>query len=243
MEWWEGFFRGDWVDIHASFWTDEETTAQVDSIERFLELQPGGEVLDVPCGEGRIARHLAGRGYRVTGVDQSPPLLNLAKRAAAAAGHEISWEQRDMRDLPWDGTFDAVVCWWGSFGYFDEANNASFLEATARVLKPGGRLVLENHVVETVMPHFQTRSWDRAGNGFTLTENRWDHSTGRIEGTWTLIVDGKQTVKNASIRLYTYAELVGLLNMAGFTKVRGVDPTTDAEFQLGATKLVLIADK
>ena len=243
MEWWEEFFKGHWVDIHASFWTDAQTTSQADSIERLLALEPGSTVLDVPCGEGRIARQLAGRGYWVTGVDRSPTLLDLAKRTAAAAGLDITWEQRDMRDLPWDGSFDAVVCWWGSFGYFDEASNASFLEATARVLKPGGRLVLENHVVETVLPHFQFRSWDRAGDGFALTENQWDHSTGRIEGTWTLIVDDKQTVKKASIRLYTYAELVGLLRMAGFSKVRGVDPTTDAEFQLGATKLVLIADK
>jgi cyclopropane fatty-acyl-phospholipid synthase-like methyltransferase len=243
MEWWEEFFKGDWVDIHASFWTDAQTTSQVDSIERLLELEPGDTILDVPCGEGRIARQLASRGYLVTGVDRSPELLDLAAKAAAAAGLDIRWEQRDMRDLPWDGTFDAVVCWWGSFGYFDEAANASFLEALARVLKPGGRLVLENHVVETVLPHFQARSWEEAGKGFTLTENRWDHTTGRIEGTWTLIVDGKQTVKDASIRLYTYAELVALLKVAGFAKVRGVDPTTDAEFQLGATKLVLIADK
>ncbi len=243
MEWWEDFFRGDWVDIHASFWTDEESTAQADSIERLLALEPGSSVLDVPCGEGRIARQLAGRGYRVTGVDRSPALLDLATEAATAAGLDINWEQRDMRDLPWDGTFDAVVCWWGSFGYFDEAGNASFLEATARVLKPGGRLILENHVVETVLPHFQVRGWEQAGNGFTLTENRWDHTTGHIEGTWTLIVDGNQTVKHASIRLYTYAELARLVTGAGFSKVRGVDPTTDVEFQLGSRKLVLIAEK
>ena len=243
MEWWEDFFKGDWVDIHASFWTDEESTAQADRIERFLTLEPGSSVLDVPCGEGRIARQLAGRGYRVTGVDRSPALLELAERTAAAAGLDITWEQRDMRDLPWDGTFDAVVCWWGSFGYFDEAGNASFLEATARVLKPGGRLILDNHVVETVLPVFQVRGWEKAGNGFTLTENRWDPTTGRIEGTWTLIVDGKQTVKQASIRLYTYAELAGLVKGAGFTNVRGVDPTTEVEFQLGSRRLVLIAEK
>ena len=243
MEWWEDFFKGDWVDIHASFWTDEESTAQADSIERFLTLEPGSSVLDVPCGEGRIARQLAGRGYRVTGVDRSPALLEFAERTAAAAGLDITWEQRDMRDLPWDGTFDAVVCWWGSFGYFEEAGNASFLEATARVLKPGGRLILDNHVVETVLPVFQVRGWEKAGNGFTLTENRWDHTTGRIEGTWTLIVDGKQTVKQASIRLYTYAELAGLVKGAGFTNVRGVDPTTEVEFQLGSRRLVLIAEK
>ena len=243
MEWWEHFFEGDWVHIHANFWTEEQSAAQADTIERYLELEPGSTVLDVPCGEGRIARQLAARGYRVTGIDQSASLLDLARRTATAAGLDISWEERDMRDLPWSAVFDATVCWWGSFGYLDEAGDAAFLEAVARVLRPGGRLILETHTVETILPVFQARGWEKAGDGFALIENRWDHETGRIEGIWTLVVDGKTTVKSASIRLYTYAEVVKLLSNAGFTEVRGVDPSTGNPFWFGSRKLVLVAEK
>jgi SAM-dependent methyltransferase len=243
MEWWEQFFEGDWVQIHADFWTEGETAAQADTIERYLELEPGSKVLDVPCGEGRIARQLAGRGYRVTGVDQSAALIDLARRTAAAAELDISWEQRDMRNLRWSETFDAAVCWWGSFGYLEEAGKAAFLDAVARTLRPGGRLILETHTVETILPVFQSRGWEKAGDGFALTEARWDHQTGRIETTWTLIVAGRTTVKSASIRLYTYAEIVRLLSGAGFQNVRGFDPSHDADFRLGSRNLVLIAEK
>lgn len=56
-------------------------------------------------------------------------------------------------------------------------------------------------------------------------------------------MDGRTTVKSASIRLYTYAEVVKLLSSAGFTEVRGVDPSTDNPFRLGSRRLFLVAEK
>src|SRR5690606_31035793 len=49
----------------------------------------------------------------------------------------------DLRRLGVDGPFDTVVCWFTSFGYFDDAYNRAVLAEFARVLKPGGRLAIE----------------------------------------------------------------------------------------------------
>lgn len=243
MEWWQKFFEGDWVDVHAGFWTPQQSTEQTDLIESCLDDEPGAKVLDVPCGEGRITVRLAERGYRVTGVDQSSALLDLARESAVETGVSIGWEQRDMRDLPWNGEFDAAVCWWGSFGYFDDDGNQDFLSAVARALRPGGRFVLDLHTVETILPVFEPRGWQRVGDRLVLEERQWDHTTGHIRSTWTFVTGGYTTSKEVSIRLYTYAQVVDMVTSAGFREVRGIDPETRLDFELGARRLVLIAAK
>ena len=104
----------------------------------------GAKVLDVPCGEGRMSLELAARGFRVSGIDIAQPLVDDANRKAASRGLHADFEQMDMRDIPWEGEFDALLCWWGSFGYFDDAGNLNFAKAAASALKPGGRLVLQS---------------------------------------------------------------------------------------------------
>ena len=86
----------------------------------FLALPPEGRILDLACGYGRIAVPLARRGFQVTGLDLSKPLLAIARERAAQAGVTVEWRRADMRDIPseWSGQFDAVISIWNSFGYF-----------------------------------------------------------------------------------------------------------------------------
>jgi ubiquinone/menaquinone biosynthesis C-methylase UbiE len=177
----------------------------------------------------------------VTGVDRSPALLDLARRSDETA--PIRWEHCDMRDLPWTNEFDAVVCWWGSFGYFDEAGNQGFLDSVARVLRPSGRFVLDLHTTETIFPVFQPRGWHRVGEHLVLEERQWDHTSGHIRSTWTFVSEGHTNSKEALIRVYSYARVVEMLETAGFTEVTGIDQETGDDFQLGARRLVLLADK
>ncbi|MFQ6028933.1 MAG: SAM-dependent methyltransferase [Dehalococcoidia bacterium] len=120
-EWWREFFTGLVLDFVQESRVRETTQAEADFIEETWQLPPGARILDVPCGGGRLALELAARGYRVTGVDIAQPLLDRAEAQAVARGLTVDWECRDMRDLSWEGEFDAALCWWSSFGYFDEA--------------------------------------------------------------------------------------------------------------------------
>lgn len=70
-------------------------------------VRPGGEVLDVACGRGRHARHLASLGYRVVAADRGADALG---SLAGVAG--IRTVQADLEGAPWPfapGAFDAVV--------------------------------------------------------------------------------------------------------------------------------------
>ncbi len=161
-EWWERFFSGPWLDVQRQIRTEEETCNEADFIQKLLQLAPQAKVLDVPCGEGRLSLEMASRGYQVTGVDITLPLLDDARRKATERQLNIVWEHRDMRDLPCQEEFDGAFCFWGSFGYFDEQGNADFLKAVCRALKPGARFLVDTHIAETLLPIFQERGWRHA---------------------------------------------------------------------------------
>ena len=94
-------------------------------------------MLDLACGLGRIANRLAARGARVTGLDASPLFLDRARQDAAALGVAVDYVAGDMRALPWAGRFDRLVCWFTSFGYFDDAPTGGCWPSVHHALRPG----------------------------------------------------------------------------------------------------------
>ena len=199
-EWWEDFFSGLWLDVQRHIWPEDKTRVDVDFVEEVLQLEPPARVLDVPCGEGRLALEFAARGYQVTGVDITRALLEDAHRKATERQLEIVWEHRDMRDLPWQQTFDAAFCFWGSLGYFDEAGNAHFAKAVSRTLKPGGKFLVDTHVAETLLPIFQERGWWRVGDTVVLEERCYDHAESLVHVEWTFMREGREDKRSSSIR-------------------------------------------
>ena len=61
--WWETFFTGLIVDFWRAAMPPEATRAEADFFEKSLEARPGARLLDVPCGDARLALELAGRGH------------------------------------------------------------------------------------------------------------------------------------------------------------------------------------
>lgn len=109
------------------------------------ELEPGESALDVCCGTGDLAFELAGRvgpEGRVIGCDFSERMLDLARDKANArgVGAAVRFEWADALALPYDDeSFDAVTV---GFGVRNLAHLEAGVRELARVLKPGGRLVI-----------------------------------------------------------------------------------------------------
>jgi D-alanine-D-alanine ligase len=59
-DWFKSFFTEPWLSIQKAVWTPDRTIAEVDFIQHVLRLPRLAAILDVPCGDGRIAVELAG---------------------------------------------------------------------------------------------------------------------------------------------------------------------------------------
>jgi demethylmenaquinone methyltransferase/2-methoxy-6-polyprenyl-1,4-benzoquinol methylase len=107
------------------------------------EVGPGSDALDVCCGTGDLAlelRRRIGPDGRVVGCDFSEPMLELARRKSGEEGLPVEFGWADALELPYgDGSFDAVTI---GFGARNLADLDRGLAEMARVLRPGGRLVI-----------------------------------------------------------------------------------------------------
>jgi SAM-dependent methyltransferase len=244
-EWWRSFFSGLAVETWTRANTDAQTRAEVDLLLRILNSPARARILDVPCGQGRHAVELAGRGLEVTGVDLSSEMLDLARAQALRKGVRIECAERDMRNLPWPSRFDGACCFGNSFGYMDDAGNQQFLAAVARALKPGGRFVIEAGAAaaEVVLPTFQERRWFDYGDVLFLLRNRYDHVQGVIETEFTFVTDEKVERRMGYQRIYSYREIRGLCLRAGFGQVEGISGLGGEPFRLGSARLLLVATK
>ena len=242
-EWWESFFSGLWLDAQRQARTPEQNNVEADFVEEVLCAEPASKILDVPCGDGRLSLELASHGHMVTGVDMTDALLQDARKRSAERGLDVRWEKRDMRDLPWESEFDGALCYWGSFGYFDDEGDAEFLKAVSRSIKPGGRFLLDLHAAESLLPKFQPRGWQWMGDILMVEDRHYDCATGRVEEEWLMVRGNASEKKTSSIRIYTYREICRMLGAAGFSSMEGYGSMAKEPFALGSRRLYLVAEK
>ncbi|MBN2309306.1 MAG: class I SAM-dependent methyltransferase [Candidatus Hydrogenedentes bacterium] len=146
--------RTEWADFfdgHAPVYNDncftKNTLAEVDFLVEELGLAPGASILDVGCGTGRHSVELARRGYAVTGVDLSAGMLEQARKAAAAAGVDVTFLQADATEFTTNDRFDAAICLCeGAFGLLASggdpiAQPLAILRNVSNAMKPGAKCV------------------------------------------------------------------------------------------------------
>ncbi len=244
--WWNEFFSGSWSAIQQRGYPKERTCAEVDFIAGALEVAPGDSLLDIPCGIGRHAIEFAARGFDVTGVDFSARALAKAAGDAAAEGVNVQLMEADMREVEFDRTFDSAYCFFGSFGYFDDAGNLQMARSVRRALRDGGKFLIDTHLVETLLPKFRPRDWYWTGEapeeGRLLEERTWDASRGRVDSIWTFLRGEEVTESRTSIRVYTFREAAELLFEAGFGEVRAIETMTAESLRIGAQRVSVIAN-
>jgi SAM-dependent methyltransferase len=128
-------------------------------------VEPGSRVLDAGCGTGRYSMELYRRGFLVTGVDSSPNLVAVAEEKAQALGappstSDLDFRPRfavaDLRQFEADIPYDAVLCRGVLNDVLQDAERDEVLQRLARVLRPGGVLVLDVRDWKATVARYRT---------------------------------------------------------------------------------------
>lgn len=229
MNWFETWFNEDYLELY-SHRDGHEACLQVEFLLNALHLpNPAAtySVLDVACGTGRHVREFATRGFVITGVDLSRHQIAEAKRLLLKIPEEkVSFICSDNRALPFENcSFDILCSWFNSFGYLKtEDENLALLVEWYRVLRPGGVFALDffnrEEVLRTLVPESRETL-----HGKHITQTRALSADGlRLEKRICISPVGKPEEEKEyreSVRLYSQAEILYLIQQAGF-EVQGV---------------------
>jgi SAM-dependent methyltransferase len=142
-------YTGTHARYYDAFYANKPYRMEAEFIHQFLghfASQPVRSILEVACGTGSHAVHLADLGYVVTGIDGSEEFIEQAQRKVRGpASERLTFRLGDMRDLQLNGArFDAATCLFDSLGYL-LTNDAigSFMADLHEALVPDGLFVFE----------------------------------------------------------------------------------------------------
>jgi SAM-dependent methyltransferase len=244
-QWFEEIFDDDYLRT-LPYLTARQTEREAAFVAESLGVSPGSALLDLGCGYGRHAMELAGKGYTVTGLDLSLPLLIRAADAARRSALTVNFIHGDMREMSFEDEFDGAYCMFTSFGYFDDDTNRKVAANLARAIKPGGRLLLDVVNRDYLVRDLPTRVWWQGEGCVVLEEVDFNYFSSRLQVQRSIIFeDGRQTEQEISIRAYSLHEIGKILHHAGFrvTEVSGGLALRGKFFGASSRQLIVLAEK
>ncbi|MCI0497199.1 MAG: class I SAM-dependent methyltransferase [Thermoplasmata archaeon] len=223
----------DFADVYAKgSYTrhGREVAAKMPEVLGHLEHRPQ-KILDMCCGEGSFAVEMAKRGMRVTGVDASERMLEIANARAliAKVTDHVRFERRDVRVLRYDGEFDLATCWFDSLNYMlttDDLGKA--FGGAARALRPGAYLMFDMQTIHGLINHTRRHEhWiERDSDGIVdIHRAEYDEDTGiaSLHITGFLHVGGGKWRRFDEVhrqRAYPEDTIARLLEESGFEVVQ-----------------------
>lgn len=220
-DWWKDFFNEIYLITDARSVCDEALTCrEADLLEEALDLRKDDRILDLCGGHGRHSLELARRGYRdITVLDFSRFLVKLGKRIAKERGYDIKFICDDARSsMLKEKSYSAAFIMANSFGYFqNERENRKVLRESCRLLKSGGKLLLDLSSPDYIKKNLKPFSWHEASEDIIVCRQR-ELKDNIIKAREIVISKKKGLLRDGYYceRLYDEDKIKGLLEETGF---------------------------
>lgn len=219
--WWKKFFDELYLLTDArSVCNRRLTRREVDLAEQVLGLDKQDKILDLCGGYGRHSLELAKRGYSaLTVLDSSDYLVKLGRKMARQGNLKIKFLRRDARDSRLKGgKYSVVLVMANSFGYFpEEKENLRILREIHRLLRSGGRVLLDLADPDYARKHLKPFSWHQANQDILVCRQR-ELAGDMIKARELVISKNKGLLRDGFYceRLYNKERITRLLKNAGF---------------------------
>lgn len=222
-DWWRHLFNANYLRTDGDVVEDNEITkSEVDIYLTALGCSTECSVLDLCCGQGRHALEIGRRGYAsVVGLDRSHYLITRGRNLNKRFGLNVSFKEGDARKLPFrNDSFDAVIIAGNSFGYFESTKeDLTVLKEVMRVLKPGGKLLIDITDGNFMRENFQQRSWEWIDKNYFVCRERSLSGNGeRLISREVITHVNKGVIADQfyAERLYSQEDIESLLTDVGF---------------------------
>jgi len=241
--WYERSFGADYLDVYRHRDLEEARRGAALAV-RTCELESGSTILDLCCGGGRHVEALSELGHDAVGLDLSWALLSAARSRNPLA----RIVRGDMRRLPFrDATFDVVLSFFTSFGYFPtDGENRAVLAEVNRILRPGGRFLLDFLNREHVLAHglHDTRE---VREGWVIEQKRrWNRETNTIDKEITLRPQSREReprVYTEAEKLYSPDGIAAFFEDHGFSIVSTFGSLEGEPFVSSSNRLIMTGKK
>ena len=223
-EWWKTLFDEVYLKTDArSVCDDEITSREVDAVCGLLPLKHDDAIVDLCGGQGRHSLELARRGFqRCTVLDYSHALLAHGRETAEASGVQVTFVQGDATSTRLPGqSYDHVLVLGNSLGYMSEnVDDLRIMQEAMRLLKPGGRLLLDVTDGAVVREKFVPNAWHEVEETIVVCRQR--QLTDNFIRAREVVMCKEQGLmrdQNYAIRLYSSQCLDALVTEAGFLDI------------------------
>jgi len=223
-DWWQHIFDETYLVTDARTVSDPTVTrAEADMLVDLLGLKPRDHVLDLCGGHGRHALELSRRGFEnLTVMDYSLFLLRHGRQNLQENGGGVRFCRGDARHLSFgQGSFDAVMVMGNSFGYFmDDEQNMKIIAEISRVLRPGGKLLLDLANRDYVGSNMAPVVWHEADRDVIVCRERSLKKQG-VSAREIVISKERGLMRESAyfFRLFRRTEIREILDCHGFNNI------------------------
>jgi SAM-dependent methyltransferase len=236
------------AQVYDAFMDNIPYQKGADYIHRLLSMNgiPDGLLAELGCGTGTLTELMAGYGYDMIGIDNSPDMLELAQEKRIHSQHDILYLLQDMREFELYGTVRGMI----SVNYITEPKELlTVFQLVNNYLDPKGCFIFDFHT-----PHYyrdelgmSTIAEDRDSMSF-IWDNYYDEASGIHEYLLSLFLETESGLyrkfqEEHYQRGYELEEIKKLLTQAGMTFLAAYDEfSLDAPTEL-STRIHVVAQE